>query len=285
MTTKTDAAQTVGYWLRSYWPLIAAITGACLALALVLTWLLRPPVHTAEARLAVGSGQMTALNIPGYPTASEAMASNYARWVNHQGVQGQLAPEGTLSLTASPIVDSNVLRIEATSHDPEVAVRAADEVADTLREAVNQVADVNDPQALIAEIQENVEPLLVARQVAQDAEGDHNAVVDGGASASQVEQSFQALVEAQRELLALELEQDGRRDRYRSLVASRSTEADLVEVSPAQVVEDDRLAAVQRNGLLAVLAGLAVSGGVMWLAERRQHRPRPGQDPVASSSP
>lgn len=284
MTTETDAAaQPLWHRLRKYWPLIAVITGNCLVLVLLLTWLLRPPVYTAEARLAVGSGQMTALNIPGYPTASEAMASNYARWVDHQGVQGQLVPEGTLSLSASPIVESNVLRIEATSRDPQVAVSAADEAANALREAVNQVADVNDPEALITEIGENIAPLLLARQAAQRAENNYDDALEGGAPEPQLEQAFETLVEAQQDLIALELEQDGRRDRYRNLVATRSTEADLVEVSSAQTVGNDRMATLQRNGLLAVLAGLGISGGVVWLIERRPPRGRPEPDAETSS--
>lgn len=276
MTTEPHAApRPLSHRLRAHWQLIAIATGLCLVLTLALTWLVRPPIHTAEARLAVGSGQMTALNIPGYPTASEAMASNYARWVNHQGVQGQDVPEGTLSLAASPIVESNVLRIEATSHDPDVAVRAAGEAADALREAVNQVADFNDPEALIAEISDNVAPLIVAREAAQRAQRDYNEIRDDELPQAEVDEAFESMVAAQQELIALELEQDGRRDRYRSLTASRSTEADLVEVLPAQEMGDDQMSVLQRNGLLAVLLGLLASGGAAWLIDRRRPRARP----------
>lgn len=280
MTTEAHSAPgPLSRFLRAHWRTIAIVTGLCLVLTLALTLLLRPPVHTAEARLAVGSGQMTALNIPGYPTASEAMASNYARWVNHQGVQGQSVPEGTLSLTASPIVESNVLRIEATSHDPDVAVRAAGEAADALREAVNQVADFNDPEALIQEISHNVAPLIVAREAAQRAEQDYNEARDDGMPAAELEEAFQAMVTAQQELIALELEQDGRRDRYRSLTASRSTEADLVEVLPAEEMGNDQMSALQRNGLLAVLLGLLGAGGAAWLMERRRGQAKPDPKP------
>ncbi len=290
MTTEPHAAPTLRR-VRAHWRMIAIVTGLCLVVTLTLTWLLRPPVYTAEARLAVGSGQMTALNIPGYPTASEAMASNYARWVNHQGVQGQLVPEGTLSLAASPIVESNVLRIEATSHDPAIAVQAADEAADALREAVNQVADFNDPEALIAEISDAVAPLIVAREAAQRAEQDYNDAQDDGATSAELDEAFQTMVTAQQELIALELEQDGRRDRYRSLTASRSTEADLVEVHAAQDMGSDEMAALQRNGLLAVVLGLLGAGGVAWLIERRRAagpaapRPEPPAPTPAAQPP
>lgn len=278
MSTAIDAAPPP-MWsrVRSHWPLIAIVVLVSLLLSMILTWALRPPVYTAEARLAVGSGQMTALNIPGYPTASEAMASNYARWVNHQGVQGELAPEGTIELSASPIVDSNVLRVEATSLDPQIAVAAADEAADLLMEGVNQVADFNDPEALIAEIRDHVAPLLVARQAARDAESTYNDLLDSDASPAQVSTAFDTLVGAQQELITLELEQDGRRDRYRSLISSRSTEANLVEVSPAQIVGDDRVSTIQRNTFLAALGGLAIAAGIVWLGERRRDSPRAGK--------
>lgn len=282
MSTAIDAAPPP-MWsrVRSHWPLIAIVVLISLLLSMILTWLLRPPVYTAEARLAVGSGQMTALNIPGYPTASEAMASNYARWVNHQGVQGELAPEGTIELSASPIVDSNVLRVEATSLDPQVAVAAADEAADLLMQGVNQVADFNNPEALIAEIRDQVAPLLVARQEARDAESAYNDLLDSDASPAQVSTAFDTLVAAQQELVTLELEQDGRRDRFRSLTSSRSTEANLVEVSPAQIVGDDRASTIQRNTFLAALAGLGIAAGIVWLGERRRDSPRAGDKPRA----
>lgn len=256
---------------RRHWRLIVVVSGAVLALAL-LAALIRPPIYTAEARLAVGSGQMTALNIPGYPTASQEMASNYARWITSEGVAGGWAPEGTLDLSASPIVDSNVLRIEATSTDPDTALTAASTATNQLKEAVNEVAEVNDPDALMQEIQDNIGPLTQAERQVSTARTRYNEALDEGASQSAIEEAFDAYVAAEQAYTALNLQQNGREDRYRGLVSSRSTEADLVDVAPASVVGSDRGAVVQRNGLLGLLLGLGLAALLVSMKERRGGR-------------
>lgn len=284
MVMKTDVAaepwaaeavapQALWVRVRRHWVVITVITVGCLLLALLVSWL-RPAVYTAEARLAVGSGQMTALNIPGFPTASEQMASNYARWVNHQGVQDELAPEGTLSVAASPIVESNVLRIEATSHDREVAVDAAEAMASALKGAVNQVSDENDPEALMAQITATMEPLLAARQAALRAQGTFEASQEEGVHQSEADRRFDAYVQAESELTELQLEYDALRDRYRNLMATRSTEAQLVDTLPAQILGSDRVSTMQRNGLLGLLGGLMLSGALVYLLERQPLRRR-----------
>lgn len=284
MTSKTEVAVEPGWgemtapdplWVRvrRHWLLITIIVLGCLLLALLASWL-RPPVYTAEAKLAVGAGQMTALNIPGFPNASEDMASNFARWVNHQGVQNQLAPEGTLSVEASPIVESNVLRIETTSHEPQVAVGAAEAMAEALKAAVNQVADENDPEALLAQIASTVEPLLAARQTSLRAQGTFEASQEEGVGQAETDRRFQAYVEAESALTEIQLEYDSMRDRYRNLMATRSTEAQLVDTLPATLVGNDRVSTMQRNGLLAVLVGLLLAGGAVYLLERQPPRRR-----------
>lgn len=261
-------------WLRylRHWILIAVVIGVFVVAALLVS-LLRPPVHVAEARLAVGAGQMTALNIPGFPTASEQMASNYARWVGHQGAQGVGLPEGTLSLTASPIVESNVLRIEATSRDPETAQEAVSQAAEQLEEAVNAVREENDRSALVARIQDSIGPIMLARERSDQSGEDYREAIEQAPDV-EVERLFEEYVDAQQELVALELERDGWRDRYRNLTATRSTEAELVTVLPAQVVGNDRMEVTQRNVLLALMAGLVLAGGTVHLLEHRARRAR-----------
>ncbi|QFG69776.1 Wzz/FepE/Etk N-terminal domain-containing protein [Ornithinimicrobium pratense] len=291
MSVETDAAaksrrtESATLWtrVRRQWVLITAIILGCLLIALLVSWV-RPAVYTAEARLAVGAGQMTALNIPGFPTASEQMASNYARWVNHQGVQGEIAPEGTLAVAASPIVESNVLRIEATSRDPETAVDAAATMATALKSAVNQVAQENDPEALRTEIAQKTEPLLTARADALRAQGTFEASQEEGVPQVEADRRFAAYVEAESALTEIQLEYDSLRDRYRNLVATRSTEAQLVDTLPAQLIGHDRVATTQRNALLGVLGGVVLSGAVLYLSERkplRQRRDEVGA-PIAS---
>lgn len=268
-----DRPQPLWARLRRQWIVITTITLGCLLIALLVS-AVRPAVHTAEARLAVGAGQMTALNIPGFPTASEQMASNYARWVNHQGVQGELVPDGTLGVAASPIVESNVILIEAFAHDPDTAVEAAAAMATALKDAVNQVSDENDPEVLMAQITATMEPLLAARQEALRAQGTFEASQEEGVPQVEEDRRFAAYVEAESALTELQLEYDSMRDRYRNLSASRSTEAQLIDTLPATAIGDDRTSVLQRNALLGILAGVMLSGAAVYFLERRPPRPR-----------
>lgn len=271
MSTAAEESPSLLTRLRRHWPLVALVTGGLVLIALLVS-LLRPPVYLAEARLAVGSGQMTNLNIPGYPTAAQDMASDYARWLTDQGVKGQGVPEGTLSIAASPIVESSVIRIEATANDPDVAVDAAAQSAELLTDAVNQVRDENNPDLLMTEIQANIGPLLEAQRQARSAQDTYVNASDEDQPEIEVERRFQAYIDATSELTTLELEQDARRDRYRALVSTRSTEADLGVVQDAQIISNDRGPVVQRNVFLGLLAGLLLSTALALALEFRRER-------------
>ena len=255
---------------KRHWVFMVTVAGACVVLAIIAA-LLRPPIYQAEARLAVGQGQMTALNIPGFPSASEEMASNYARWVTHQGVQGQGIPDGVLSLEASPIVESNVLRIEATSLDPETAESAVAKATKQLKDAVNAVREENNPANLVAQYQDGVRGVLEARERVDRRTLAYQEARDGGKTKTAARR-FDELVEAQRKLAGLEMVQDGKRDRYRNLQATRSTEAELVDVHAAQIESNDRMAVVQRNAFLALIIGLLLGAGIVRVRETRSNK-------------
>lgn len=261
---------------RRYW-LVALVVTALMGGLGVVAALVRPPVYTAETRLAVGSAEMNAFNIPGFPSASEEMASNYSRWVTHQGVQGIGTPPGTIELTASPIVESNVLRIEATSLDQATALRAVQESADGLVAAVNEVAAGNDPEPLLESALDLIGPLTEARQANEEAQYDYQNAINNNLPTSVVERLLGEYVATQRALQALDLERDGLEDRYRRLVANSSTEAQLSEISPPAIVSNDRMAVLQRNGLLGAIFGFALAGLVVTvLGRRHQAEPRHG---------
>lgn len=285
-STRTDGPEItdgggVSLWSRlsRHRMLILAVTAGAVLIALLMS-LIRPPVYLAEARLAVGSGQMTALNIPGYPSASQDMASDYARWLDDQPAQDESFPEDVLELTASPIIESNIIRVESTAHTEDVAVAGAAHAAQSLKDAVNQVRAENDPQVLMREIQAHVAPILEATREARSAEDTYTAASEEDQPEVEVERRFQAYIEATSEVTALQLEQDARRDRYRSLVASRSTEAELVDVYEARIMGNDRMAVLQRNLFLGLMGGLLAGTALALALDLRRARDRDGADSV-----
>lgn len=127
--------------VRNHKKLVAAVTLAGLVLGLLIA-LLIPQRFTGEARVAVGAGTLTTSAIAGYPLAAQDLAANYARYINDTGLAGHPVPEG-VKLTASPIPESNVIRIEAESRNRTEAELAAKDVAETLVRVVNSADGVD----------------------------------------------------------------------------------------------------------------------------------------------
>src|SRR5918911_4044178 len=117
----------LGPAMRRRWPLtlvlvvLGALGGAVAARS-------QPTTYTAEERLAVGSGGLSAQAVPGFALASQELASNYARFVTAGPVRSALPAQTArrvLTVTASPVPESNVVRVEATATDPAAATVAA----------------------------------------------------------------------------------------------------------------------------------------------------------------
>ena len=113
---------------------VLLLVGAAVAIGL-----LRDPTYTSEARLNVGGLSLTQQSIPGYTTAVESLAVAYSRAIDAPAVVRPAARESGLSPTevadsvsATPVQDSPVIRIRATSDDAGEAVRLAQAAAGAL---------------------------------------------------------------------------------------------------------------------------------------------------------
>lgn len=258
--------------LRRHWIFSTAIILVFTA-AFVAYGYQRDPVYTAEIRLAVGSGQMSNLAIPGFPSASRDLAADYARWVTNRGVADTDAPSGTSSLTASPIPESNVIRIQATSTEPQTAVKAAQGAGDALMREVNRVAAENDPQLVQDEIVQDAPALARSQTAASAALARYQAVAatDGESSAA-AQAALENYTQLNSNQVRLATIQDGRLARYRLMISNQSTEADLRTVGRgAQVISNDHSSAIQRFGLLGLFLGAAIAlGSAVALENRRR---------------
>jgi len=132
---------------------VLAIVGAAAGFGLSTT---HQTQFTAEARLAVGSNSLQAYQVAGFAVASEALAANYARFVSGSPATSQALDDALqarvkeiTSIDASPIPDSNVIRIEAGPPSADVARVAADAVAKSLLDQVNAASQVS-PHDLLA---------------------------------------------------------------------------------------------------------------------------------------
>lgn len=263
--------------LRRHWRLAVAIIAVCTLLGAALA-LLRAPVYTAETRLAVGSGEMSNLNIPGFPTASVAMAANYARWIDVSAQENFDLPEGTLTLTASPLPESNVLRLEATSTDSAVAKQAVTKAAENLVAEVNKVDAANDTTELVKQVQQYVPIVLRAQRALDRATAAYQTSVTQNASEAQQQSRMEAMSAATADYRVKNMELGALQDRYRRLVSQSSTEANLNQVgSGAALAGNDRFSFMQRTGLLGFGVGVIAALVATQLLDRRRSGTAPAR--------
>jgi uncharacterized protein involved in exopolysaccharide biosynthesis len=132
---------------------VVLLAGAGVALGLV-----RKPTYTSEARLNVGGLDLTEQSIQGYTNAVQFLAVAYARAIDADNVVLPVARRLKLPKTqiakqviATPIQNSPVVVVDATSKNPLQAQRLADFMADSLvRYAVTLNAGAQASQKLLA---------------------------------------------------------------------------------------------------------------------------------------
>ncbi|MBK7720971.1 MAG: hypothetical protein IPI32_01745 [Austwickia sp.] len=241
------------------------LAGALLGALLGLT---AAPVYRAEARLSVGPASNSAYVISGYPLAVRDLAANYSRWVrNSSAVQPGWGVEGVSAVSASPIPDSGVIRIEAESRDPARAVAGAQAVATTLATLVGTEQDKNDPKLVYAEY-EKLAPQVAAAQARVE-----NAKTDAARRQARVQ------------LAMVQLQRDAFGERYRRLFSDPQVVSRLQLIQPAVAVGDSRKAALARWLLVGVGAGAAAALVVTTLLDRRRRRRGAPDVPGAADVP
>ena len=265
------AAGPLAAW-RHHWILgvVAALLGAALGVGAAFAI---PVTYTAEARVAVGAGDLTSGAIAGFPVAASQLASNYARYVNDRGVAGTDLPEN-VTLSASQIPESNVIRIEVESADAEAARSAANKAAQLLVDAVNgggktSATDVAADFEKAAKDDAAAQTDLAAAQHDLDQE-----LGKAKPSKSKVKSLRSDVTAATAKSDNTALTANALRQRYTNLIASGSTAANLQLIRTADGLESNRTSLVARLGLAGLVVGAAVGLIIAVVIERRRARSR-----------
>ncbi len=265
------AAGPLAAW-RHHWILgvVAALLGAALGVGAAFVI---PVTYTAEARVAVGAGDLTSGAIAGFPVAASQLASNYARYVNDRGVAATDLPEN-VTLSASQIPESNVIRIEVESADADAARSAANEAAQLLVDAVNgsgktSATDVAADFEKAAKDDAAAQTDLAAAQHDLEAE-----LAKDKPSKSRVKSLRSDVTDATAKAANTALTANALRQRYTNLVASGSTAANLQLIRTAEGLESNRTSLLARLGLAGLVAGAAVGLIIAVMIERRRVRSR-----------
>lgn len=270
MTTHLSDTPAPLHSLRRHWRLAVLLSIVGLAAGLALAYA-RPPHYTAEVRLAVDVGDPSAYAIAGFPLASRELAVDYARWVENGVADGSLTDGQSVSITASPVPDTGVVRIEGTSVSQQAALAGARTVGESLLARVNGAYEAQGPQLAMRKYTEAAPVLAAAQARTEAAEAAYQRALATGTAATRAA-TRRVLIEARTAEATAQLERDAQAERYRRLYSQPESVRGLRLVAGPTVTGDDGVAAYQRFGVLGLGVGLALALVLAVLLDRRGAR-------------
>ncbi len=279
---------TLGHlWLVVAIVLVGVIGGAALGV-------LRPPQYTAEARLLVGKTEsLTNLAaVAGLAPAADQIASDYSRLVTTNVVvkdaSRRIGRRGSLggSLSASPIINSPIIRVDATASSAGKALALANAGSAALIDAVNQVNTesnstiaqvVNGYRATDVQLSQAKAALTAAQNQLAGLQGAIKAGTGTPTAAEQAQlTSLQSQVSAdQSSVDTLTLQSNALAQQYQSSVSPVQAETEVIEsVGPAASHGSDRLSFLEISLLAGLIGGLIVGVAVASYVDIRALRRR-----------
>jgi len=247
-----------------------------------------PPTYTAQEQIIVGRTAGLAENeIPGLAQAVQALASNYARLISNSEVISDA--ESTLhssslpgGLTATPVPNSSVINVIATSPSEAQAISLANAGGAALVSVITQVT--NDGQAQLAPIIANYqrEDGLAEKATAEASfyQSELNILVtkvgsDAPTAAVQAkEQSLNnQIAKWQTQADLLRLQADAEQSDYNSALPPLETQDEMVQqVGTAVYSGSNRNSYIEAGGLAGAVGGLVIGMAGAGLIDTRRGR-------------
>jgi hypothetical protein len=279
----SDGSSGLGRAVLRRWPLafvlvlLGAVGGAATARA-------QPTTYTAEERLAVGGGDLAAQAVPGFALASQELASNYARFVTAAPVLSALPPEAAgrvLTVAASPVPESNVIRVEVRARDAASASVGAAEAGKQLVAKVDKITTAGSADQVLLQYRQISQQVALAQQSKADAQ-DLVDLYRGQAQSKDAKVAAagkralpaarKALTRVSVQLDELQLQQGALAALYQSQVGRGQSANKLAVVSEAAVSGNDARSKMELYGFVGAAAGAALCLAVVALLERRRLR-------------
>jgi capsular polysaccharide biosynthesis protein len=272
---------------RRHWRVVALSMALALIVAVVIA-LARTPVYTAESRLIVG--RTTELDnlaaTPGLTVAGQDLAVSYSRLVATPSVIEAIAKRlgGSVggSVSASPIPQSPIIRIQGSAAEPGRAIEIANAGARTLVEQVNKInaAQKTLGDDLIKEYQAADVQLIRDTQALQTLQ---TQVTQAGASVT--EALRQQVITAQTQVDTDQLRLKSLETDYQSTLTPAQLNQQIVQrVGSASTTTNDRSSHLKIVVLVGLVVGLLVGIGIAVLIDKRHQPPTARSAPAASRS-
>lgn len=226
----------------------------------------KPPIYTAETRLAIGAQGLSSYAIPGFALAAQELAADYARYVS-------LAQDGPalrtalgsrsaeiVGLSASPVPNSSVVSIEAESGDSLLAVKAVTAVGAALIAATNVQSNDQSAAALLKQYTALSTSVAQANQALAAAQTLETKLLSLSTSTpSQIAAAQTAEAQASTNYATLQLQQTALGNRYQSVATSTTPPSNLSVVQPATVIFNNTTKNEELYGLVGLAGGGAIS--------------------------
>ena len=248
-----------------------------------------PATYTADAQLIVGRAASLAEDqIPGLAVAEEQLAADYARLGSSTNVAA--AAEANLhasslpgTLSASPIAESSIIDVQATSSSEAEAIKLANAGAAALETVVTQVT--NDNQAQVAPI---VNAFQKADAEYEQATAQYNLLQHqlntflgelGNHPATGADKKYEDYLNSQiaaalTKADTYKLESGNYTNEYYAAVPPLQVQQEMVQrIGIATYTGSNRKSYIEAAALLGLVGGLVVGLAVAaWLDNRRSRR-------------
>lgn len=232
----------------------------------------RTPEYTAEAQVLVGRVDVEANAVPGFVSATQQLAATYARLVSTTVMVDRVAeavqlPRRQVSghLSASPVPESSLIRIQATAGSEARSVALA-EAAST--ELIRYLQETNESPAQTKALLDEYGAASTELQRAQLSRGDAEALLER-ASPAQVPARQATVAAARAAVDRAQLRANQAASAYTDSQRGAADRGTLQLVDEARSLGNDRSRRLQM-----VVAGSLVLGGLLGigLASLRENK-------------
>jgi capsular polysaccharide biosynthesis protein len=252
------------------YPLLIAICAVVLAIAGVALGYARTPTYTSSSELLVGNLSTADPGaIPGAVGASLSLAEVYARLVDANDIQEQIARTtngADASISATPVVGTPLIRVTATSESEDGAIAAANAGGNALADYVNALKSPGGDVSPIAR-KYKAAALVYAQQL-----NSFERLKDRFEEPLTADERLQ-LNEADSDLQTAKLKRDALAALYQRGQDIQVSQPSVNVFNTAKTASSDRASTMQITGVLGLIAGLAIGCALAVVRASRRRRP------------
>jgi capsular polysaccharide biosynthesis protein len=236
---------------------IAPVIVLVVAAAVIAT--VREPTYSSDAQLNVGGVNLSTQSIPGYSVAVSALAVAYARSIQAVPIVNSISRRTGLSrrqviqsMTATPVEQTPVVRIQAEASSSQQASRIANAAADALVKYAASLNESNpDTPRLLRQYIAHSEEIRIATKALQRGEKGAATRLD----LANLQQRTDVFL-------------------YQASVAGDASTSLVRKLAPASIPESDRTSVFEQLLLAAVVAGTLIGVGLALARAHSQSRRR-----------